>query len=58
MTKYAVAALLHKAVWEINQMPFSEYEGWIVYMNQIGGERNDNLLDMDQDKMIEAVTGG
>jgi len=57
MTKYAIAALLHKAVWEVNQMSFSEYEGWIVYMNQASGNP-DNLLDGSQEDMIKGLTGG
>ena len=33
MSKYRLADVLGKFVWEVEQMPSSEYTGWVAYFN-------------------------
>lgn len=59
-TVYALAEALHKCVYEIEQMPMTEYMGWLAYFE----ERNrrmeadkGNLLAMDEQEMVSRLTG-
>lgn len=48
-------------VWEIKQMPASEYSGWIKFYTEKSRQQeadNGNLLAMDNDDLIRGLTGG
>ena len=61
MSIFNLAKTLGKCVYEIEAMPASEYFGWIKYfeelarLNEVG---KGNILAMEPDEMIKAVTGG
>jgi hypothetical protein len=62
---FALAERLSMGVWQLKQMPVSEYFGWMKYFQkrQAEAERQEqinkgNLLAMSTDEMIKAATGG
>lgn len=57
---YAIAEVLHKCVYEVEQMSTSEYFGWLSFYEEKQRQReadNGNLLAMDPDNMVGALTG-
>lgn len=62
---FALAERLSMGVWQLKQMPISEYFGWMRYCQKLQEERQrqeevnkGNLLAMSTQDMIKAATGG
>ena len=47
-------------MYEVEQMPVSEYLGWIAYFDEkaAAAENKDNLLAGSQENLIQGLTGG
>lgn len=53
---YALAHALHKCVYEIGQMPTSEYMGWLLFFAEQNRQQEvskGNLLAMNEDEVME-----
>lgn len=62
---FALAERLSMGVWQLKQMPVSEYFGWMKYFEKRRQEaerehqvRDGNLLAMNTSDMVKAATGG
>lgn len=62
---YALAERLSMGVWQLKNMPVSEYFGWMRYINLRAEEAEKesqaakgNLLAMDTSQIVKRVTGG
>lgn len=57
---YALAESLHKGVWELHDMPASEYNGWMLFHAERVRQREvekGNLMAMTEEEMIGNLTG-
>jgi len=54
---YSIAEILHKFVWECEQMSSSEYMGWIAYFDEKERKKEvskGNLIAMNDDEITKA----
>jgi len=65
MTLHSIAEVLHKFVWEVEEMPSAEYLDWIMYFEQRAQAQKQaeevskgNIMAMESDQIVGALTGG
>jgi hypothetical protein len=59
MGLFALAEVLHKPMYEMRQMPMSEYMDWTKYFAQKNKDQGPrNLIDGNNDDLIKGLTGG
>lgn len=54
MSAYSLAEMLHKFLWEVEQLPSSEYMGWIAYFDEKERKKEvekGNLMAMNEDEI-------
>jgi hypothetical protein len=57
---YAIAEVLHKFVWQVEQIPIAEYLGWIAYFEEKDRKqevKKGNIMAMKPDEIASQFRG-
>ena len=61
LSLYTLAENLNRMVYELEEMPSSEYMGWLEYYKERSRQQeadNGNLMAMSNEDLIKGLTGG